>query len=576
MERRLDRHLMMGLRATVSVAIAGVGAGCGGEAVVVPPPPPPPVTLAACASVAVQTLAVGDHRVLDPAQSSGCVRVPAAGAQGAEYLVVAASTTGLVSPSGVSGPYHLRAGNPGAAAVSAAAVRDGPAGPGVTSAADAFHLRLREMEQALSRDPAARLAPAPTPGVAAVPPVVGDVRTFKVCANLTCGQFVDVAATARYVGTKAAIYADQTVPTADTLLEVDYQDLGQTFDNRLYAINQAAFGSESDIDSNQRIIILMTDAVNALTPDCTGGRIVGYFFGLDLITSGSQSANSNKSEVFFTLVPAPANGNCTAYTRLSAVRNLKATLIHELQHMISWNQHVIVRGGNSEEAWLNEALSHFAEELGGRLVPDAECPGFSSCRSQYASGNIFNSHDFFEDPEAHFLIYPGSSTGTLEERGASWNFLRWVIDQFAADSLIGSDFTPNLVQTNALGAANIVARTGSTMAQLVPEWLLASYLDDRAGFVAQSPRLRFKSWGLRSVWTNPANAQFFPGGFPLKPDSTGGTYSRSGTLRGGSGRHVRLIQAANGAAIDLQLVRDAQGTAIDPALAARIGIVRVR
>ena len=47
-------------------------------------------------------------------------------------------------------------------------------------------------------------------------------------------------------------------------------------------------------------------------------------------------------------------------------------------------------------------------------------------------------------------------------------------------------------------------------------------------------------------------------------------------LRGGSGRHLRLIQQANGPAIDVQLVKDATGAAIDAALAARIGIARIR
>ncbi|MEZ4457291.1 MAG: hypothetical protein R2882_12210 [Gemmatimonadales bacterium] len=113
-----------------------------------------------------------------------------------------------------------------------------------------------------------------------------------------------MTATARYVGTKAAIYMDNTVPTNDTLLAADYADLGQTFDQYHYPIDSAAFGSESDLDNNQRIVILMTDAVNSLTPDCTNGRILGYFFGLDLITTGTQSANSNKGEVFYTFVPS--------------------------------------------------------------------------------------------------------------------------------------------------------------------------------------------------------------------------------------------------------------------------------
>jgi hypothetical protein len=30
------------------------------------------------------------------------------------------------------------------------------------------------------------------------------------------------------------------------------------------------------------------------------------------------------------------------------------TFIHEFQHMISFNQHVLVRGGDGEVLWLNE------------------------------------------------------------------------------------------------------------------------------------------------------------------------------------------------------------------------------
>lgn len=567
-------------RTTSAVLTAGLLAACGGDGgnVTPPPPPPPPSSLAACASQPVVQLAVGAHQVVDPAQTSGCLRVPAAGAQGAAYLVVAASTTSTLSATGVSGGYHIRTGVPATAAPQATVARIDPIELPFTarvSNAARFDGTLRKLEQRLAADPAAH-AVARAPGAIAAPPAVGNVRTFKACGDLECDNFVDVTATARYVGTKAAIYADQTVPTVDSLQDADYLELGQTFDNRLYAIDQAAFGTESDIDGNERIVILMTDAVNNLTPDCTNGRVVGYFFGGDLVTSGPNAANSNKSEVFFTLVPSPATPTCNALTRANAVRGLKPTLIHELQHMISWNQRVIVRSGNSEETWLNEALSHYAEELGGRLIPDAECQGASSCRSLYSSGNLFNSYDYFKDTEASFLIYPGSSSGTLEERGASWSFLRWVVDQFATDTLVGSDFTPGLIQTTIRGANNIAARSGASFSEMVPEWLMAAYLDDRPGFAALSPRLRFRSWGLRGIWTNPANAQVFPQGFPLKPDSTNGAYTRTGTLRGGSGRHLILYQAPNGSAIDFQLVRDAQGAPIDPALSARLGIARIR
>ena len=62
---------------------------------------------------------------------------------------------------------------------------------------------------------------------------------------------------------------------------------------------------------------------------------------------------------------------------------------------------------------------------------------------------------------------------------------------------------------------------------------MAAYLDDGTDLPEEpTGRLRYKSWGLRGIWTDPRNAQFFPAGFPLAPDVIGGSYSRAGTLKG--------------------------------------------
>jgi hypothetical protein len=410
----------------------------------------------------------------------------------------------------------------------------------------------------------------------AAPPTLGEVQSFRVCSNLQCSAFSTVQATARFVGQKVAVFIDNDVPQSDPLTPADAAELGTTFDTYHYPIDINAFGSESDLDQNGVVIVLMTDAVNDLTPDCTDGRVVGYFFGGDLLTG----PNSNNGEVFYTLVPAPAKPNCTAITRTQAVNNLKPTLIHEFQHMISFNQHVLVRSGNSEETWLNEGLSHLAEELGGRVIPNSECtPEFSSCRSQYSSGNILNSYDYLKDTEAHFLVFPTSSGGTLEERGTAWLFVRWIADQFAADTILGTDLTRKLVQTSLTGAANVNSATGSTLATMIPQWLMALYLDDGPDLPAESTgRLRYKSWGLRAIWTNPQNqAPSGPfNGFPLVPPVVGGTFSHSGTLRGGSGKHFLVIQQANGVAIDMLAVRSAANDPIDPLVQPRLGVVRIR
>ena len=139
-------------------------------------------------------------------------------------------------------------------------------------------------------------------------------------------------------------------------------------DTKLYEADVQAFGSPTDIDQNGHIVVLMTPTVNKLTTasECkTIGYITGFFYGLDLTPS---AGSSNKGEIFYSMVADPngATGSC-AHSVAEFDRQVPATFIHELQHMISYGQHVLVRGGADEELWLNEGLSHIAEELGSLL-----------------------------------------------------------------------------------------------------------------------------------------------------------------------------------------------------------------
>jgi hypothetical protein len=439
-----------------------------------------------------------------------------------------------------------------------------------------FDAELRVRERGLLADPFRR--PPLSVSGAAAPPPVGEVRTFRTCGNLQCTSFNSVTATARYVGTTVAVYLDNNAPSNDPLTDADLAELGSAFDRFHYPIDTTAFGRESDIDGNGVVIILMTKAVNDLTPDCDDGRIVGYFYGGDLLTG----ANSNRSEVFYTLVPAPQTSGCSAVTRRAALNNLKPTLIHEFQHMISFNQHVLVRGGVSEDVWLNESLSHFAEELGGRLIPNAECTpaGFASCRSQYTSGDLLNGYEYLKSPGSSYMVFPNNTQGNLDERGAVWLFLRWTLDQFAADSILGTDLTRALVNTSNTGVNNLQTTTGASFATMVPQWLMATYLDDGTELPTESTgRLRYRSWGLREVWTNPANAQIFPAGFPLVPtaiSATTGITSKSDSLRAGSGYFFLFNQAANATGLDVHVVKNTSGDPLEPLLQARFGVVRIR
>jgi hypothetical protein len=521
-----------------------------------------------CSAVAPLSLVVGGHAVQDA--QTACVRFPAASSQGAEYLYVALSTQArLVADEGDSVGFAVQGSTPAVAAVMPM-TRAFSRAPRPSNPAAVFHARLRARERELSRTPRAVLFDRNRiSAAAATPPAVGDKRTFKVCKTPSCEMFVDSHATAQVVGKRVAIFVDDTVPSGG-YSPSDLTTVGQLFDDHLYPIDTTAFGRETDIDNNGVVVVLLTPKVNQLSPTCSTDNsvILGYFFGLDLEPS---LANSNAGEVFYGLVPDPNNSACDI-TKSFATDNLAPVFIHEFQHMISYGQHVLTRQGEAEVTWLNEGLSHFAEELGGRQVPDANCPDFNSCADEFiGGGDLPNAFDYLSDPESSFLIEPASSQGELAERGANWLFVRWLVDHFATDTILGTDFTRRLETTNLLGSANVASQTGADFATLVTEWQMANYLDHLPGFTDPTARLRYKSWNFRAV----AAANSRP--YPLVPDSTGtGVYQHAGFLRTGSGLHVRIVQPASSGGVDFVLTATDTTMALPATVGARIGIARIR
>jgi hypothetical protein len=524
-----------------------------------------------CSAVAPTTLAVGAFTVLDASQTA-CVRIPAAGAQETEHLYVALATEGRETTSGITAPYDLKGGNGLTASIAA------PGGgffDRVPTAAESFHDRLRARERSLSEHPAATAHPRISALVVPTPPVIGSKRTFDVCATTTCDSFVQSQATAKVVGQRVAIFLDDSVPSGG-YTQADLDQVGALFDSHLYPIDTTAFGRESDLDSNGVVIVLLSQRVNELSPNCnsTNSVILGYFFGLDLLPT---QTHSNDGEVFYGVVPGSATPGCTL-SKTFAEENLPPVFIHEFQHMISFNQHVVIRQQQSEDVWLNEGLSHFAEELGGRQIPDNLCqPAFATCGSQFIGDNLNDAFMYLEDPEANFLIEPSSSGGTLEERGANWLFVRWLADHFAASQPLGTELTRALVQTSLVGSANVAAVTGEDFSTLVSEWQLANYLDNLPGFTPASDRLQYSSFDFHGLFLANFQNGAFSKPYPLTPDSTRtGDYSHSGVLRGGSGKFLRIIQPAGAAEASFVLSVPGGGTPVSSSVKPRIAIVRVR
>src|SRR5258706_10434043 len=327
-------------------------------------------------------------------------------------------------------------------------------------------------------------APARSPAAPAGPPALGRQGTFKVAARFNCSVFDNVTATVKALKSNLAIYVDNAAP-AGGLDSAALDTLAATFETRLYATDTAAFGRESDIDTNSVVMVLMTNTVNKLVSaaDCAkqgGAFVAGFFFGADLDPAFRTDSRSNKGEVFYSIVADPAGTLSCSHSVTSVQRLVPVTFIHEFQHMISFNQHVLVHGGDPEVLWLNEGFSHYAEELGGRTYASGT-PEFS----RFVIGDLYNAYQYLDTTEKHFLL-PTAGIGSLAERGAAWLFVRYVVDRYAGDTTVvaWNALTRQLLATTDVGAANIANRTGDTFTGVVTRWALANWVSDLPGFSA--------------------------------------------------------------------------------------------
>jgi len=512
------------------------------------------------------TLAAGQYALYSGTKVAGALNFPAAGSGGAQYLVVAQFATGTA---GVTSAFSL-AGT--AAALAAVAAPVAPMERAVPSVAAQFHDMLRQTESRLAAEArAARVRAAPAvlraPG-AVVPPVVGSRRTFKVCGDQTCDtlKIKTVSATATYVGLHAAIYLDDSLP-AGGFTPADVQQVGLQFDTDLYPVDHLAFGAESDVDNNGVVIILLTPKVNALVASsaCQDAFITGFFFGADLI-SGLPAKYYNYGEVFYGMVPDPAGTVSCARSATEVQRLIPVTFIHEFQHMISFNQHALVRNGDTEVLWLNEALSHLAEELGGLHYDSV---GVTTTASRFYIGDLYNAAKYLHDPP---LWAPVTETppGELAERGAAWLFVRYLTDRF------GTQVPRALVGTGLLGKANVEAATGAAFADLLGRWALALYVSDLPGFTAPAD-LKFAKWRFRTTFgsLHAQNPTDFDRAFPLIPlTATGANVAVSGTLKSGTGAFVVVTQAA-GPGFSLSF-RTPAGAGFPANAGAQLAVVRLQ
>jgi len=417
------------------------------------------------------------------------------------------------------------------------------------------------------------------------PPAPGSTRAFFVCGNLDCTDSLFKSDTAQleYVGANILFYQSSKAPPPPAgLTGAQLTALGTLIDQTLYGIDIRTFGQPSDIDANGRVIVLMSPYVNAISPasECASqGFVAGFFFGPDLIPS---VPHSNAAEIYYSLAPDP-NGTFSCPHTVGEVEQLTgATFLHEMLHMINFNQKVLVHHDNDTEVeFLDEGMAKIAEEFGARYYEQRYPPPtgrtnpaqlFPDSAEGFITGDLFNSYDYLANPGASTATL-STGASTLPDAGAEWLFLRWLGDQ--TDSTIYA----RIVQSALTGMPNLEAAAGASFPQLFGEFSMALYTDSLPGVMRGEPPApyRFESRNLRQLYQAlfraVADPTVIPRPFPIELTVLSPGTSASGALLPGTMHFYKFTTPTNGATGQLHF-SSAGGAAFDATSAAQVTVFR--
>jgi hypothetical protein len=386
-------------------------------------------------------------------------------------------------------------------------------------------------------------------------PVVGDTRDFWVIADpdavgsgLEQDDFSRVTGRLEFVGGRILLYVD--VETQESSFsDSDIEALGELYDHVLYDTGIDYFGQPTDVDNNDRVIVLLTPGVNRLTPRGSAGVTIAFFFSLDLSSPDQRGCEvcrlSNGGEILYGLVPDPDGQFSDPRSRDWVMDLLPGILIHETEHMINYRYKAFENRTALEALWLSEGLAHMAEELGGDA---ARAAGLDAMAERLYASGFSLAAAFLGNPSGNSLTTV-EGLGSSGERGAAWLFLRWLAEQY------GDFFIRGLAQAPEQGVENVEARTGESFFRLFADWAVALWADDLE-IPDLAARYQIPKWTLRSILVDDGT----PGGSPvykLQPQRRSFADLRrqgtTGLVAAGSPMYVELDADGDTAALALRL-----------------------
>ena len=543
----------------------------------------PPISTS-CSGVTPLSLSVGAlHTLTGAERSTLCI---SGGAAGSEYVLVPFKADTVSAPVSVlmTGSGTLAtSGAPTAAA--AASLLPAPASTRLLSSVAhgafgaAFEHRMRVIERnqltplvtagqrstllrSMQRASANRSAILNLPST----PALGTFFKLNANGNDACTNRQDHTARIAAVSNAAIIAVDSLAP-AGGFTDAEYASFAATFDTLIFPLDTAAYGAPADLDNNGRVLIFFTQAVNQLTPPGSGGYIGGFFFARDLFPDSTQNSlleacpASNQGEMFYVPVVDATSRYNGFFSQKDSLRiEIIGTLAHEFQHLINASRRLYVTQTPNwdEDVWLNEGMSHIAEEIlyfheagfapkqNLSLAAVTATDSIRALINHYQVQNLARLEEYLKAPG---LNSPYAENDSLPTRGSTYQLLRYSMDESAQPNSVYLHALINTQNTGIVNYNTVFAGTFPNIFTAVQQQVLANFFGG-AG-IAVDPKYAFPSWNYRDVIgnglnnkVNPLAMQSLAGSATFSLTGGGVGYGRFSVASGGTGSIV--ISAAGG------------------------------
>ncbi len=347
------------------------------------------------------------------------------------------------------------------------------------------------------------------------------IRVPDLTADDACASFEEISAVVRKVGTRGIWLEDVDNPDGG-FSSNDYQEMSDQFDDPVHGTLTDYFGEPTDIDSNDRVAVVVTKTLNEF------GGVLGFVFGGDLFPresdSGTSCSSSDEGELTYTLAPDPEGTFGDTVSVESMRRAYPGLVAHEVTHVIQFGRRFECSACDFPVIWITEGQATLAEEVAGHAV-SGRTTGQNYGFEVAFDPDDSDDSDWYRDIFVDLAVYYGFRSQNEQEEDAphrcTWQMprwdgpciggrgvygvpatlLRWINDHQGpgypgGEQALQRDITGN----DDLGFANLEEVTGESMKSLLADWGPMLWTDDRVSGVPD--RLTLPSWDMVDVFSN--------------------------------------------------------------------------